>query len=120
MNLIQLFVFVILMALISSPIERRLREKLNVQRKKGWFVHFVHPSQIVLEIFLLFLFIFSFFRYWDEHTLLIVFAFLIALDFLRAFMHWKFERSSREWVIHLIYASFITILFILLFFLRVF
>ncbi|MFF2447180.1 DUF4181 domain-containing protein [Neobacillus sp. NPDC058068] len=101
MDIKSLLLFLIPWSLFFILFEFILRKKLNINRPKGFYrgVNNLHKRvEIGLFIgFLLSMIIMEFFfSGMDKYTLFIFFTFLFGV---RAFMEWKFDRPTREYII---------------------
>ena len=123
------FVIVLLVAylltyLLSFFCEKILRRVINVEKRKSFIYKPVNKSQKKGERVLLVLFFISLFIQivysspsFESSTLLIIF--LIVLNLYRAFMEWKYQKESKEYIITLCSLVFFAIFIYFIFKLNV-
>ena len=119
------FVIVLIVAyLLSFFGEKILRRVINVEKRKSFIYQPVNKSQkkgerVLLVLFFISLFIQIVYSSPSFETSTVLIIFLIVLNLYRAFMEWKYQKESKEYIITLCSLVFFAIFIYFIFKLNV-
>jgi hypothetical protein len=85
-------------------VEYILRKKLNIKRRKGWIYHRINSVHKNTETALFILYLISYIIILvinEDIAKYMIFLFFVFLFAIRTFMEWKFNHSTREYIISL-------------------
>jgi len=103
----ELIAFAIIMPLVYWAIDTLIRKKYNIKNKKFWeeanYVNEFHKSGERSVIILYVIFILIVLIYYPR-IFHYSFIFFITIGIFRAFMEWKFERSSKRYMLSILFA----------------
>lgn len=118
MGISAIFIIIIVLGIGGYFLEQFLRKKLNM-KKRGFFDYkYVNSLHRKLEIILFFIYFITCFTYVNsENVGYVMFIFFGTLWTLRAWMEWKYDRKSREYILSIIgLFAFIIMISLLLYF----
>ncbi|WP_433772291.1 DUF4181 domain-containing protein [Bacillus wiedmannii] len=113
-----IFIIIIVLGIVGYFLEQFLRKKLNM-KKRGFFGYkYVNSLHMKLEIVLFFIYFITCFTYVNsENVGYVMFIFFGTLWTLRAWMEWKYDRESKEYILSVIgLVAFIIMISLLLYF----
>ncbi|MEI5891957.1 DUF4181 domain-containing protein [Bacillus cereus] len=113
-----IIIIIIVLGIGGYFLEQFLRKKLNM-KKRGFFGYkHVNSLHVKLEIVLFFIYFITCFTYVNnENVGYVMFIFFGNLWTLRAWMEWKYDRESREYILSIIgLVAFIIMISLLLYF----
>ncbi|WP_449537668.1 DUF4181 domain-containing protein [Ferdinandcohnia sp. Marseille-Q9671] len=97
-----MFLQLVLIGLVAFVValggDRYLKNKFNIRKKSGFIYRPVTKWQTVVEIGLI---IFYFIISWSyiDHIFPVLIGFFIILNSFRFFIHWKYEREKKEYIL---------------------
>jgi hypothetical protein len=106
--------FLVPILLISFLGEKLLRKKFNIE-KVGWLYRPVNSLQKRSELILLIGFIFTYAAFSFSNlkfTNYLIFAFFVLLNALRAYMEWKYDRTSKQFILSIWGCGIFVIIFV--------
>lgn len=113
-----IIIIIIVLGIGGYFLKQFLRKKLNM-KKRGFFGYkHVNSLHVKLEIVLFFIYFITCFTYVNnENVGYVMFIFSGNLWTLRAWMEWKYDRESREYILSIIgLVAFIIMISLLLYF----
>ncbi|EJS68868.1 DUF4181 domain-containing protein [Bacillus cereus] len=113
-----IFIIIIVLGIVGYFLEQFLRKKLNMKKRGLFGYKYVNSLHMKLEIVLFFIYFITCFTYINsENVGYVMFIFFGTLWTLRAWMEWKYDRESKEYILSIIgLVAFIIMISLLLYF----
>lgn len=95
---LQLVLIGLVVFVVALGGDRYLKNKFNIKKRSGFIYRPVTKWQTVVEIGLFILFLIVSWLYIDN-VFPVILGFLLILNSFRFFIHWKYEREKKEYIL---------------------
>ncbi|MEH7236797.1 DUF4181 domain-containing protein [Bacillus sp. JJ1562] len=107
--ILKLIILALVTFLIGWTGEALLRRKFDIEKRSGW-ARSVNKVQTLIEIAL---FVVYFVGIWFalDYIFLYMISFFAIINLFRAFMHWKYEREKKQYILFLYEVVILLVIF---------
>ncbi|EJQ51369.1 Uncharacterized protein BWINRASL_02596 [Bacillus mycoides] len=115
-----IWIIIIGVCIVGYFLEKLLRKKLNMPKRGFWGYKHVNSLHVKLEIGLFIIYLITSFIYLttfeNSNAGYAFFTFFVTLWVLRAWMEWKYDRESKEYILSIIALVVIVLMVSILFY----